>query len=200
MSNKKLAITTLLIIAISVVSIALVTSKAYAATPVFKITFICPGGSSNPTRQQFARMIAEQCKSIGIDARVEYMPWPAIYPLTLVPDPDPVTGNRGKTFDEGGFDALFVGWTFTNPFVVDPKSIFYGTETNWAPTGQNYYLWLNQTGMDLIDQFNEATNEAAKKAAGNKFQEVLYDEVPALSIVVPRQVFLVQKNMKYVDP
>jgi ABC-type transport system substrate-binding protein len=84
--------------------------------------------------------------------------------------------------------------------VTDPKSVFYGTKENWAPSGQNYYLWINTTSNKYIDQFNAATDEATKKAAIDKFQEVVYEEVPCLDVVNPREIVLTQKNLKYVDP
>ena len=73
-------------------------------------------------------------KAAGIDADRVIQDWGTIFDRALDPPPEIV----GKTFDEGGFDMLFVGYGMgINP---DPFSIYHSSQ---LPPGQNYYNWEN---------------------------------------------------------
>jgi len=68
------------------------------------MTLVAPG-SANLLRRQWGLIIANSFQSVGIDARVVFLDWGSVYDRILTPPPDKI----GKTWDEGGWDALFIG-------------------------------------------------------------------------------------------
>jgi len=109
-------------------SLAPLPAQATPQGPLFKITMIAPG-TANLVRRQWALITANSFQAVGIDARVVFLSWGAVYDRVLTPARE----NLGKTFDEGGWDALFIGWT---PGLFPLGGIFQiHYSKNWAPTG-----------------------------------------------------------------
>jgi ABC-type transport system substrate-binding protein len=105
-------------------------------TTLFKITLTTP--STNPSRQEWSEIIQQEFASVGIECERVIQDWDTIYDRALDPPPD----IAGKTFDEGGFDMLFVGYAMdVDP---DPSSLYLSSQTTTStPPGQNYYCWEN---------------------------------------------------------
>ena len=116
----------LLLSALSLPAITLVQSQE----PLFKITLIVPG--PNPSRKAWAEVVENSLDAAGIDAvRVE-LDWDTVYSRALTPD----TATVGKTYDNGGFDALFVGYAMG----IDPDPFPLYDSSQFPPLGQNYNL------------------------------------------------------------
>jgi ABC-type transport system substrate-binding protein len=155
---------------------------ATAATePLFTITLLAPG-NANLVRRQWALIFANSLRNVGIDAQVVYMDWSAIYDRALTPSPE----NVGKVYDDGGFDALFVG--YTPGLVPDPSSGFYGDAAHFAPWGQNYYLWNDTTNNKIIEDFITATTPAERDAAYKRWQQYYVTQMPASMILYETNV------------
>ena len=168
-----------LIIAISALVISMFAPLATvrAQTSSFGVTIIAPG-NANLLRRQWAQLFATNLQQLGIDARVVYLPWASVYDRALTPSPDMV----GKTWDQGGWDILALGWT---PGVLpDPRPIYYGGDPAFfAPSGQNYYLWNNPQANALLDQWITSTDESVKTSTLTQWQQLYYSEVPASQII-----------------
>ena len=88
---------------------------------LFTITLIVPG--PNPSRKAWAAVVENSLDAAGIDAKRVELDWDTVYSRALTPDADTV----GKTYDQGGFDALFVGYAMgidPDPFALYDSSQF----------------------------------------------------------------------------
>jgi ABC-type transport system substrate-binding protein len=151
-------------------------AQAAPQGPLFKITMIAPG-TANLVRRQWALITANSFQAVGIDARVVFLSWGAVYDRVLTPARE----NLGKTFDEGGWDALFIGWT---PGLLPLGGIFQiHYSKNWAPTGSNYYLWSNPESDKAIEDFMAAGYTPQGEEAFKRWQRIAYEEVPKSVIV-----------------
>ena len=133
---------------------------------LFSVTLVAPG-NANLLRRQWTQVFASNLQQLGIDARVVYLGWTPVYDRVLTPSTDMV----GKTYDQGGFDVLALGWTPGT--VPEPRQVYYGGDPAFfAPTGQNYYLWNNATSNTLLDQFITSTSDSEKASLLDQWQKV----------------------------
>ncbi len=151
-------------------------STSAQTTSLFKVTIIAPG-NANFARRQWGQMFASSLMTLGIDARVVFLDWDPVYERCLTPPTDLV----GKTFDEGGWDILLLGWT--PGLIPEPRQIFYGGPGFFAPDGQNYYLWNSSASNALLDQFITSTNRTEQDATLEQWQTVYFNDMPASQIV-----------------
>ncbi len=142
---------------------------------LFKVTIIAPG-NANMVRRQWGQIFANSLRLLGIDARVVYLGWTGVYDRVFTPPLDRV----GKTWDDGGYDMQLVGWT--PGLIPEPRQNHYGSIDFFAPTGQNYYLWNNTEGNNLLDTFITATDPAVQEQNAKAWQSVFFNEVPASQI------------------
>ncbi|MCW4045133.1 MAG: ABC transporter substrate-binding protein [Candidatus Bathyarchaeota archaeon] len=148
------------------------------SAPYFKITLIVPG--PNPSRKAWAQIVENSLDEVGIDAvRVE-LDWDTVYSRALTPDEDTV----GKTYDEGGFDALFVGYAMG----VDPDPFPMFDSSQFPPTGQNYYLWNNAENDRLGRLIKEEPDLNKRLQYVKEWQKLAYDEQPCATILYTKEV------------
>ncbi|MEM3673608.1 MAG: ABC transporter substrate-binding protein [Candidatus Bathyarchaeia archaeon] len=164
-------------IAILTISILLPLTIVKGQTePLFKVTIIAPG-NANMVRRQWGQIFANSLKLLGIDARVVFLGWASVFDRVLTPDPSMV----GKTYDEGGYDMLLIGWT--PGLIPEPRQIYYGGEDFLAPYGQNYYLWQNATADALLDAFITSTNITEQEILLKQWQQIYFEDMPASQIM-----------------
>jgi peptide/nickel transport system substrate-binding protein len=177
MGTTRKAITLLLILALAVSMVAPLMAVNGQHTGLFSVTLIAPG-NANLLRRQWTQVFASNLQELGIDAKVVYLDWTPVYDRVLTPSPDMV----GKTYDEGGFDVLAIGWT--PGLLPEPRQLYYGGDPAFfAPTGQNYVLWNNAESNSLLDQFITSTSDSEKESLLSQWQKLYYDEVPASQIM-----------------
>jgi ABC-type transport system substrate-binding protein len=164
----------LLISAFALPAVSLVQSQA----SLFKITLIVPG--PNPSRKAWAQVVEKSLDDVGIDAvRVE-LDWDTVYSRALTPD----SATVGKTYDQGGFDALFVGYAMG----IDPDPFGLYDSSQFPPLGQNYNLY-NSTDSDKYCQLIKTTNDEATRLQYVKdWQAVAYKDQPACTILYTKEV------------
>lgn len=148
-------------------------------SPPLHFTLLVP--TSNPVRRAFAATIQQNLQCLGMNvSRVELPFSPDIYDRALVPP----AGNLGKTFDQGGFDVLFVGYNIG----IDPDPWSLYSSTQFAPYGQNYYLW-NNTQNDILTNLVKTTLSAtARDNYARQWQVLAYNELPSIPIFYDRGV------------
>lgn len=145
--------------------------------PIFKVTIIAPG-NANLVRRQWGQIFANSLQQLGIDANLVYLNWAPVYDRVLTP----LRENVGKTYDEGGYDILLIGWT--PGLKPEPRQIYYGGDPAFfAPDGQNYYLWNNAESNTLLDEFITATDPAIQEQKLQKWQSVFFRDVPSSQIL-----------------
>ncbi|MCJ7559250.1 ABC transporter substrate-binding protein [Candidatus Bathyarchaeota archaeon] len=165
----------LLLSAFSLPAITLVQSQA---EPLFKITLIVPG--PNPSRKAWAEVVENNLDAAGIDAvRVE-LDWDTVYSRALTPD----AATVGKTYDDGGFDALFVGYAMG----IDPDPFPLYDSSQFPPAGQNYNLWNNSESDRLSKLIKETTDEATRLEYVKQWQKLAYTEQPSATILYTKEV------------
>jgi ABC-type transport system substrate-binding protein len=175
MKTKSILALALLAIMLSTMFAAMPAPVVKAATnqPLFSITMIAPG-NANLLRREWALIIANSFDSVGIDARVVFMGWGSVYDRALTPAPE----NIGKTWAEGGFDALFIGWTPgapSTPF-VGSYQIYYSKN---IPPNANYMLWNNTQSDQLLGECLTTGYTTQGIIDFKNWQYVQYIDVPA---------------------
>jgi len=177
MGISKKTITIFLIFVLTASMIAPLLEVKAQHTSLFDVTIIAPG-NANLLRRQWSQVFASNLQQLGINAKVVYLDWTSVYDRALTPSSDMV----GKTYDQGGYDILALGWT--PGLIPDPRPLYYGGDSAFfAPTGQNYYLWNNPQSNTLLDQFITSTSDSDRSSALTQWQQLFYNQVPASSIV-----------------
>src|SRR5712691_11809176 len=84
---------------------------ATGLNPRLHFTLLVP--TSNPARRAWAAIVQNSLQCVGFDVSRQEAPFsPNIYARALFPPANIV----GKTYDQGGFDILFVGYNL----IIDP--------------------------------------------------------------------------------
>jgi ABC-type transport system substrate-binding protein len=154
---------------------------ARGQTTLFKITLTVP--STNPSRQEWSEIIQQEFAAVGIDCERVIQDWGTIYDRALDPPPE----IAGKTFDEGGFDMLFVGYAMD--IDPDPSSLYLSSQTTTStPPGQNYYCWENAEADSLLELMKTTVDESERLGYVKEFQELFMEESPAFAIEWDQEV------------
>lgn len=168
-------------------------SVVRAQEKIFKVTIIAPG-NANLVRRQWGQIFANSLQQLGIDARVIFLGWAAVYDRVMTPPPEIV----GKTWDQGGFDIQLIGWT--PGLIPEPRQTYYGGDPAFfAPSGQNYYLWNNSKSNELLDTFITSTDPAVQNASLQEWQSVYFEDVPASQIFYDERPAVVNPDLKGYD-
>jgi ABC-type transport system substrate-binding protein len=177
MKNLKKILTAILIVALATSMIDGLLFVQAQHTSEFGVTIIAPG-NANLLRRQWTQVFASNLQQLGIDAKVVYLGWTSVYDRALTPSAEFV----GKTYDQNGYDILALGWT--PGLQAEPRQLYYGGDPAFfAPTGQNYYLWDNAKGNDLLDTFITSTSDTEKSDTLKQWQQLYFSEMPASQIM-----------------
>jgi ABC-type transport system substrate-binding protein len=150
----------------------------HAQPGIFKITLMVP--QPNPARQAWSLVVQNNLQSLGIDAGRVVLDWNTIYSKALTPAPSIL----GKTYDQGGFDALFLG--FALGIDPDPWSAYHSSQ--YAPTGSNYYLWNNTANDQLSTQIRETLDPAQRSDLIRQWQVQAFDQQPSATILYTQEI------------
>jgi ABC-type transport system substrate-binding protein len=169
-----------LLLILSILSLP-ITFFARGQTTLFKITLTTP--STNPSRQEWSEIIQQEFAAVGIECERVIQDWDTIYDRALDPPPE----IAGKTFDEGGFDMLFVGYAMD--IDPDPSSLYLSSQTTTStPPGQNYYCWENAEADRLLELMKTTVDENERLGYVKEFQELFMEESPAFAIEWDQEV------------
>jgi ABC-type transport system substrate-binding protein len=166
---------------------------ARAQTTLFRITLTVP--NTNPSRQAWSEIIQQSFIDAGIDAQRVIQDWDTIYDRALDPPPDVAS----KTYDEGGFDLLFVGYAMgIDP---DPYPLYHSSQATTAtPPGQNYYCWENEENDRLVTLIKETVDDTERLGYVEEWQQLAYDENPSLTIEYDQEVVAYDPTALMGDP
>jgi ABC-type transport system substrate-binding protein len=178
--KKYITVILSLLLMLSILSLPMV-FFARGQTTLFKITLTTP--STNPSRQDWSEIIQQEFAAVGIECERVIQDWDTIYDRALDPPPD----IAGKTFDEGGFDMLFVGYAMD--IDPDPSSLYLSSQTTKStPPGQNYYCWENAEADRLLELMKTTVDENERLGYVKEFQELFMEELPAFAIEWDQEV------------
>ncbi len=160
-------------------------SCATGLSPALHFTLLVP--TSNPARRAWAAIIQSELQCLGMDvSRVELPFSPNIYDRALTPP----ASNVGKTFDQGGFDVLFVGYNLgIDP---DPYSLYHSSQ--FAPSGGNYYLWNNAQDDNLTNLVKGALDPAVRANYVQQWQVLANNELPSIPILYDKEIVAFDSN------
>jgi ABC-type transport system substrate-binding protein len=157
-------------------------SGAYAATtPLFTVNLIVP--NSNAVRRQHGAIIADSMQAVGIDARVYFLNFADVVSREFFENAYFANGSVdwsqvGLDFNHGGNDVSFIGWGATSPTPDSSFSNIRGTLNDWAPNGNNYYLYNSSVVNAAIKDMYAQPTFAAQQADLFKIQAQLLNDTP----------------------
>ncbi|NHJ85409.1 MAG: hypothetical protein FK734_08090 [Asgard group archaeon] len=159
--------------------------KAANPGPFFSISILSP--NTDPARNQWATLMAEQLPKIGIAVdTLDLTGWAQIAPRTFsYPGPYPI-----PTYSEGGYDILFVSWTWDIDF--DPTGLY--DSPSITPSGDNFYQYFNPEMDWAIANYTTTFVLEDRIGYAEDIQALLYEDLPEISIVYPLSVYPMDVN------
>ena len=148
-----------------------------STSPLFSMMMLVP--QPNPSRQAWAEVVEKTFDDAGIDASRVILDWDTIYSKAITPPEE----NVGKTYANGGWDACFLG----NALNVDPDPFAFADTSQFAPTGQNYWLWDNSESDRLCKLIKTTTDTTQRLQYIKEWQKVAYDEQPSATILYSQE-------------
>ena len=134
----------------------------------------------NQARQSWSLLIQSNLQALGIDAQRVVLDWPTIYDRALTPASDVL----GRSYDNGGFDALFLGYALG--IDADPYSYYHSSQ--YAPIGSNYYLWNNSQNDQLTAQIKQTLDKTQRLDLVKQWQALAYDQQPTATILYTKEI------------
>src|SRR5947208_13660303 len=149
-----------------------------APAGIFRITLMVP--QPNQARQSWSLLVQSNLQALGIDAQRVVLDWPTIYDRALTPASDVL----GRSYNNGGFDALFLGYALG--IDADPYSYYHSTQ--YAPIGNNYYLWNNSQNDQLTTQIKGTLDKTQRLDLLKQWQAFTYDQQPSATILYTKEI------------
>ena len=149
-----------------------------SSTGIFKITLMVP--VPNGARQSWSLLVQSNLQALGIDAQRVVLDWPTIFARALTPASDVI----GRSYDNGGFDALFLGYALG--IDADPYSYYHSSQ--YAPIGSNYYLWNNTQNDQLTTQIKQTLDTTQRLNLVKQWQALAYDQQPSATILYTKEI------------
>src|SRR6059058_4300541 len=149
-----------------------------APAGIFRITLMVP--QPNQARQSWSLLVQSNLQALGIDAQRVVLDWPTIYDRALTPASDVL----GRSYNNGGFDALFLGYALG--IDADPWSYYHSSQ--YAPIGSNYYLWNNSQNDQLTTQVKQTLDKTQRLDLVKQWQALAYDQQPSATILYTKEI------------
>ncbi len=153
--------------------------------PFFSISILAP--FTSPARPMWSVEMVEQLPKIGIGIEVfDQTGWAQISPRTWGhPGPYPI-----GTYDEGGFDILFIGWGLR--LDVDFTGIY--DSASIVPNGDNFYQYNSSDMDEAIYQMTNSFDIESRIYWSKKIQEYLYEDIPSATLMYRVSIFAMDAN------
>ncbi|MCE7745094.1 MAG: hypothetical protein GPJ52_08185 [Candidatus Heimdallarchaeota archaeon] len=159
--------------------------------PYFHINILCL--DTEPMRNVWAEIIANELRKIGIGVNsIESLSYEEIAQRTWDYDgPYPI-----PTHAEGGYDLLFIdrNWDLD----IDMKGLF--DTPSWSPTGDNIYQYSSPEMDWAIGNFSQAFVLADKIQYAHDIQALLYEDLPAITILYNYAFYYMTENITGINP
>ena len=96
-----------------------------------------------------------------------------------------------ENFKKRNYDIFFNGLGFA-PSIDDPKEIWHSASN--TPDGGNRYNFENKQADVLIDKIRSELNEEKRNVLYKQFQDLIYDEQPAVFLLVRHERLAINKR------
>lgn len=120
----------------------------------------------NKMREQTGLIIQARLATIGIKVNLRIVEWAAFLKEYL---------------DKQNFEAIIMGWTI--PIEPDLFDVWHSSKTE--PGELNFISYKNEEVDKLIDQSRFTLDQAIRKKAYDRIQEIFYQDVPYVFLYVP---------------
>jgi len=191
----RIASLVLLISTILLATIPIETVASSSSAPLFEITLVAPG-TANQARRQWAQIVRNALQQVGIDAKVAYLGWGAVFDRILFAPEE----NWGKSYAEGGWDALFIGYGWTMPIPIpNLKPQYYGSEA-YFPPGGNYFLYNDTKVNELTEKYIRTLNVTERTTTIKELQAYLQMNGPDFIIFYDKTVSVTTPALQNYDP
>jgi ABC-type transport system substrate-binding protein len=171
---------------ITSVGVAVASASANDSTlPLFKMTLLVPIG--DPVKVAWAQLLCTNLEQLGIDCQIALASENDIYSRAITPNSSVI----GKDYDQGGFDALILGYQM--PLSPDPY-LFYNS-SQFPPAGRNYYLWNDSYNDELCSEIRTETNLTERLALEKTWQSYAMQQVPSTAVFYSNGTMLVNTNL-----
>ncbi len=137
--------------------------------------------AAQPQEFQFVQLIAQEWRKLGLDVKVDVMPWEQMADL--------VWYNRDK------WDTT--GWQMVGrPERSDPDELIYNLfHSSTAPKGYNFIGYNNPELDATVEAQRVETDPDKRKELLHKAQSILAADQPNLMLVHPKSTFAFDKNV-----
>jgi peptide/nickel transport system substrate-binding protein len=144
----------------------------------FTLTFTV---EPNPNYSKVVQSIASTYSQLGVNVKIEQMPWAEEYALLEKPDQAP---------------AMYItGWYADYP---DPDSYMYPLydTASWGSKGFNLGYYSNKQVDQWLSQAQTTVDHATRVQLYKKAQEQLYKDAPVAWILNQSEIFIQQTRLK----
>ncbi|MFM8252219.1 MAG: ABC transporter substrate-binding protein [Planctomycetota bacterium] len=115
--------------------------------------------SESPQYRQIAEVIRENCRKIGIDAKISPTKWALML----------------QQLHKKEFDACILGWALS--WKMDPFQIWHGSQAD-APDSSNSVGYANPEVDKLIEQLRVTMDEDKQSEIYKQIHRIIYDDQP----------------------
>lgn len=138
--------------------------------------------SGNPVREQSAPVIQRWLQTVGFDVQLTKVDFPTLL--------DKVITSRTAA-------AWLIGWVWGNPD-PDPSSQFM--KKYIGPDQNNYWEWWTPRSEELLEAGLRTTDIEKRAAIYREWSKLYMDELPAIMLYGPNDMFGVSKRLKNFRP
>ncbi|MDR2141157.1 MAG: peptide-binding protein [Deltaproteobacteria bacterium] len=133
----------------------------------------------NKVREQTGLVIQSRLKEVGIEVKLRIIEWAAFLK---------------EYIDKKAFEAIIMGWTI--PLDPDLFDVWHSSKTK--PGELNFISYRNPEVDRLIDEGRFTLDQAKRKQAYDRIQEIFYQDVPYVFLYVPESLVAIHK--RFVGP
>jgi peptide/nickel transport system substrate-binding protein len=146
-----------------------------------KLAFTVLTNAGNDSRAKIAAIIQQNLKAVGIGMEIRTLEWAAFI---------------NEFVDKKKFDALILGWSIT----PDPDQFDIWHSSKTGPKELNHVSFRNDEVDRLLEAGRRTFDQAARKKAYDRIQEILAEEVPLVFLYVPDALPAVQARFRGIEP
>ena len=158
-----------------------------AGQTYFSFTLIAP--TSNPVRRQWASIIAASFNSANIGANLVFTDFGTLINRAFGTAP-------GPNYNDGGFDALFIGFGGGTPLPdFGTNNVLNYRTDDFAPNGNNYMGFSNSTYDNLANQYAASFSVSQRTQLAIQMNEIAAQQRPTLVIEYPALVTAFASNI-----
>ncbi len=184
--NNKIGILIIVSLVLSSTSMNLIVAEETEEEFFFTIYLLSPNTSA--ARNQWTLLMHNQLPKIGIESVIPYIWEPVAYRVWSYPL---IEYDYIPEYAKGGYDVCFIGWYWG--FDWDPTGLF--DTASLPPYGDNFFQYTNPEYDSKLLQYLNTHNQTLKIECLHDIQEILYEDLPAITLVYPKSLFGFKDNI-----